>query len=141
MLAWQGKALSHKSHFPGNSNLTFPSLPQTRRDRKRLRSVTPSESGSAPDVLRSPLSKRKKVAAERSGMSKLKMAMSATEIGGEAGGAESEAGDESNPSSPVYENGSHESQGSYEEESSLDEGDGDEIDDDFLAKEMEEELG
>ena len=74
-------------------------------------------------------------------MSKLKMAMSATEIGGaEAGFAESEAGDESNPSSPVHENGSqngsHGSQGSYEEDTS----DGEEIEDDFLAREMEAEL-
>ena len=91
-----------------------------------------------PDVLRSPLSKRKRVAAGRSGMSKLKMAMSVTEIGGEG---ESEAGDESNPSSPVHENGSHGSQGSFEDEESSDDGDGDEIDDDFLAREMEEELG
>ena len=61
--------------------------------------------------------------------------MSAPGIG--SGAAEIETGDESNPSSPVHENGS---QGSIEEESS-DDGDGEEIDDDFLAREMEEELG
>ena len=119
-----------------SESLLVDSQPQTpRHQRKRLRSVTPSESGSVADALRSPLQKRKKVAADRSGMSKLKMAMSATEIGG--GAAEIETGDESNPSSPVHENGS---QGSIEEESS-DDGDGEEIDDDFLAREMEEELG
>lgn len=51
--------------------------------RKRLRSVTPSENGNAgpqQDVLRSPLSKRKKLASNRTGTSKLKEAFTADEI-------------------------------------------------------------
>lgn len=44
---------------------------------KRLRSVTPSDAGSEPDdSLRSPLAKRRKIVADRSGMSKLKEAIS-----------------------------------------------------------------
>ncbi|KAG6333899.1 hypothetical protein ID866_5184 [Astraeus odoratus] len=51
--------------------------------RKRPRSRTPSESGNAAteqDLLRSPLSKRKRLAASRTGMSKLKEAFTAEEI-------------------------------------------------------------
>ncbi|KAF8560165.1 hypothetical protein OG21DRAFT_1480001 [Imleria badia] len=54
-----------------------------RLKRKRLRSVTPSENGNADpqqDVLRSPLSKRKKLASNRTGTSKLKEAFTADEI-------------------------------------------------------------
>ena len=54
----------------------------SKRKRKRLRSITPSEAGGASDSdnLRSPLAKRKKLAADRSGTSKLKEAISAEDI-------------------------------------------------------------
>lgn len=59
-----------------------PSTP--RRNRKRLRSLTPSEvglNGTDSDVLRSPLAKRKKLAMDRSGSSKLKEAITADDLG------------------------------------------------------------
>jgi RNA polymerase II subunit A-like phosphatase len=54
--------------------------------RKRLRSSTPSEvrgvnDEGGDDALRSPLAKRKRLAAERSGASKLKQEVSAAEVG------------------------------------------------------------
>ncbi|KAK7686709.1 hypothetical protein QCA50_010309 [Cerrena zonata] len=67
------------------SNSVISSTTSTpRKSRKRLRSVTPSD-GSAgnlsdSDVLRSPLAKRKKIAADRSGSSKLKEAFSAADV-------------------------------------------------------------
>ncbi|KAL4069798.1 hypothetical protein V8B97DRAFT_634789 [Scleroderma yunnanense] len=55
-----------------------------RLKRKRLRSVTPSEIGSASldqqDIIRSPLAKRKKLVASRTGLSRLKEAFTAEEI-------------------------------------------------------------
>ena len=62
--------------------VTSPNRKQPNR-RKRLRSLTPSESGINrgdpsynADLLRSPLAKRKKLAADRSGMSRLKHTLS-----------------------------------------------------------------
>ena len=55
----------------------------TPRKRKRLRSVTPSDGGHAngnDQYLRSPLAKRKKLAAERSGFSRLKEGITADEL-------------------------------------------------------------
>ncbi|TFK70427.1 hypothetical protein BDN72DRAFT_887951 [Pluteus cervinus] len=57
-----------------------------KRSRKRLRSVTPSseKNGSTgndeQDILRSPLAKRKKLAADRTGFSKLKVAFNADDL-------------------------------------------------------------
>ncbi|KAL5495046.1 FCP1 [Sanghuangporus weigelae] len=107
-----------------------------RPERKRLRSITPSELGQIPDELRSPLAKRKRVAADRSGMSKLKTAVSADELTTTAGDDGSLANESSNPATPTQENGSNASlEGDDETE------DGEEIDEDFLARELEEELG
>jgi len=64
------------------SSKSAPSTPRTRR--KRLRSLTPSEAGlnaSDDDLLRSPLSKRKKLAKERQNASKLKESISPDEFG------------------------------------------------------------
>jgi RNA polymerase II subunit A C-terminal domain phosphatase len=61
---------------------TMPSM-VGRRKRKRLRSVTPLEVGAVNgdlDSLRSPLAKRKRLAAERSGSSKLKEAITADDL-------------------------------------------------------------
>ncbi|THH02377.1 hypothetical protein EW145_g6760 [Phellinidium pouzarii] len=109
-------------------------LPQTPRRRlKRLRSVTPSEVGTLPEGLRSPLAKRKKLAADRTGMSRLKEAVSVHDLAttDEDDSVEMNA---SNPATPVHDNGSDDS---TEEESD----EGEETDDDFLARELEEELG
>ncbi|KAJ6601302.1 hypothetical protein DFH09DRAFT_1257841 [Mycena vulgaris] len=132
-----------------------PSTP-TRLKRKRLRSVTPSADGvngkGTRDALGSPLAKRKKVAAERTGYSKLKEAISADEIqsGGDAAaegagkqrsgdgdGADGEVQPVSSPSSPASRASDEGMQG---EEDDDDEEGGDD-DDDFLARELEEEWG
>ncbi|KAJ7629561.1 hypothetical protein B0H17DRAFT_1109791 [Mycena rosella] len=135
-----------------------PSTP-TRLKRKRLRSVTPSADGvngsGTRDALGSPLAKRKKVAAERTGYSKLKEAISADEIqsgsaaaaGSESGlekqrsgsvdGGEGEAAQVSSPASRASDEGMQR-EGDEEEE---EDGGDDDDDDDFLARELEEEWG
>lgn len=97
--------------------------------RKRLRSLTPSEAGlnsSGDDLLRSPLSKRKKLAKDRQNASKLKESIISQE----------EFGRYALPTvpSPREED---------EEDEEEDEGSifGDEDEDDFLARELEEEMG
>ncbi|KAG5642167.1 hypothetical protein DXG03_003528 [Asterophora parasitica] len=103
-----------------------------RANRKRLRSVTPSDSGSVngrnDDVLRSPLAKRKKVAAERSGYSRLKEEISADDLAASAGGR-------SKSSSPSPSKGVDTMDEGEEEEEEEEE------EDDFLARELEEEWG
>ena len=97
--------------------------------RKRLRSITPSEAGlnSGEDdyLLRSPLSKRKKLAKERQNASKLKESISSEEFGRYA---------LPTVPSPREED---EEEGDEEEESIF----GDDDEDDFLARELEEEMG
>ncbi|KAL1951122.1 hypothetical protein VTO73DRAFT_271 [Trametes versicolor] len=124
------------------SNSVVSSTTSTpRKKRKRLRSITPSEAGSLngadPDVLRSPLAKRKKLAADRSGASRLKEAFTADQLAKPADDDDASA-DQSRRSSPV--NGSAGEAGDYGEDY---EGSEDEMDDedDFLARELEEEWG
>jgi RNA polymerase II subunit A C-terminal domain phosphatase len=104
-----------------------PSTPRMRR--KRLRSLTPSEAGlnSSEDdyLLRSPLSKRKKLAKERQNASKLKESIISEEFGRYA---------LPTVPSPREED---EEDGDEDEESIF----GDDDDDDFLARELEEEMG
>jgi len=103
--------------------------PTLRNRRKRLRSRTPSEAGLNPsddDLLRSPLSKRKKLAKERQKTSKLKESISSEQFNQYALPtvpsplAEDEEDDEDEEDESIF-------------------GDGD--DDDFLARELEEEMG
>ncbi|KIM70352.1 hypothetical protein SCLCIDRAFT_101744 [Scleroderma citrinum Foug A] len=97
-----------------------------RPNRKRPRSVTSSERSNASeqqDIMRSPLAKRKKLAAGRTGMSKLKEAFTAEEIAGAShlGSRSSSLQQPTPPSgtpSPINED--------------------DEEEDDFLARELEE---
>ncbi|KAI0068072.1 hypothetical protein BV25DRAFT_1904546 [Artomyces pyxidatus] len=109
------------------------SSPQ-RGKRKRLRSMTPSEVGlnrtGDDDVLRSPLAKRKKIAADRKYSSKLKESISNTEL---------EEPARRPLAAPVFQ---------ADNEANIDEDDEDDDDedeydddDDFLARELEEELG
>ncbi|KAI0363753.1 hypothetical protein BV20DRAFT_1039761 [Pilatotrama ljubarskyi] len=128
------------------SNSIISSTTSTpRKKRKRPRSLTPSEAGSLnggdSDVLRSPLAKRKKLAADRSGASRLKEAFTAEQLS-QAGGDDDDDGDgsagRSQRSSPV--NGSAEEAGDYGEDYEGTEDDMDE-EDDFLARELEEEWG
>ncbi|KAJ6547209.1 hypothetical protein B0H19DRAFT_954705 [Mycena capillaripes] len=128
-----------------------PSTP-TRQKRKRMRSLTPGSAdgvngNSTRDALGSPLAKRKKVAAERTGHSKLKEAIAAADLqsgAAIAGPSEPPSVDdlgeiERRVSSP----GSRASdEGMQEEDAGEDDEDGvDDDDDDFLARELEEEWG
>ena len=103
-----------------------PSTPRMRR--KRLRSLTPSEAGlnSSDDdyLLRSPLSKRKKLAKDRLNASKLKESISSAEFGYAL------------PTVPSPREEDEEDE-DEEEESIF----GDDDEDDFLARELEEEMG
>ena len=99
-----------------------------RPNRKRLRSVTPSERSTASDqqdIVRSPLSKRKKLSASRTGMSRLKEAFTAEEIA-----AASRLGSRSSSlQRPTPSPGTP---------SPINEDDEEEEDEDFLARELEE---
>ncbi|KAF7436339.1 Carboxy-terminal domain (CTD) phosphatase [Pleurotus ostreatus] len=105
--------------------------------RKRLRSVTPSDGGfdglDKDTLLRSPLAKRKKLAAERSKFSKLKEAITVGDLDeGDNGGGTLD------PATPQgMENGDGEDDEESDDEDGLDLG----FDDDFLARELDEELG
>jgi RNA polymerase II subunit A-like phosphatase len=108
--------------------------------RKRLRSVTPSDGGpngvdeGQSDALRSPLAKRKKLAASRSGASRLKVAVTADEL------ADTESlSDRSRKPSPLLPIPFK----SFEEvaEGDDDADDGDDEDDDWLAHELDVEWG
>ncbi|KAG5652920.1 hypothetical protein H0H81_003063 [Sphagnurus paluster] len=111
-----------------------------RASRKRLRSVTPSDSGSTnggrdDDVLRSPLSKRKKIAANRTGYSRLKEAICADDLETEKNGlgVGNVVGNAQVNSLPRVEDAM--------EEDEEDEDDDEDEEDDFLARELEEEWG
>ncbi|KAF9074970.1 hypothetical protein BDP27DRAFT_1381023 [Rhodocollybia butyracea] len=117
--------------------------------RKRLRSLTPSEipgMNRDSDVLRSPLSKRKKLAADRLGLSKLKVAIHADDL------RSSRSRDRSasptgklTGSSPGNEDSDMEEvagiKGDQEEDDEGDESGTEDIEDDFLARELENEWG
>jgi len=136
-----------------------------RTNRKRPRSVTPSDAGAATngsnggtdeEYLRSPLAKRKKLAAERTGYSKLKEGITAEEL--------KVTSPAQVPTPPAYEKAETASNGSASEGSaqpspkvpeqgmdqdddtddddSTEESDEDEVEeDDFLARALEEEWG
>ncbi|KAI0073946.1 hypothetical protein K474DRAFT_1666016 [Panus rudis PR-1116 ss-1] len=132
-----------------------------RKKRKRLRSITPtSDAGPSAsansDVLRSPLAKRKKVAADRSGASKLKEAFSAADIAKSMAGEiieEDEGGEELDGSSSKR--GSKAttprdaaSEMDEDDEDDAEDGEDDDgsnlgidEDDDFLARELGEDWG
>ncbi|KAI0800691.1 hypothetical protein C8Q74DRAFT_1238166 [Fomes fomentarius] len=113
-----------------------------RRKRKRVRSLTPSEigslNGSDSDVLRSPLAKRKKLAADRA--SRLKEAFTAEQMRAakaQKGRDDDEGSNRSQRSSPM--NG-----GGDDDDDDEDEDGGSEynmVEDDFLARELEAEWG
>ncbi|KAH8099249.1 hypothetical protein BXZ70DRAFT_942864 [Cristinia sonorae] len=113
-----------------NSVTSANSTPRGKR--KRLRSVTPSDGGRSTDgdrdVLRSPLAKRKKIVADRSGQSKLKEAFSAADF------PEAEDGKQSKSSTPT-------SLDRMDEDDLDDEEEDDDDDDDFLARELGEDWG
>ena len=112
-----------------------------RTSRKRLRSVTPSDlpvpvnGDNRDDSLRSPLAKRKKLAAERSGLSKLKEAISADDLDDPLARATRPREDKtlSHDGTAVAE--------ADDENDGGEEDDDDDEEDDFLARELEEEWG
>ncbi|KAL0951753.1 hypothetical protein HGRIS_008425 [Hohenbuehelia grisea] len=114
-----------------------------RMKRKRLRSITPSEGlpeiGET-DLLRSPLAKRKKYTADRTGYSKLKEAFSADEVH-DANGSKPPAVDNNTASVPPLIADIDEEDESEEESGDDEEGGGLDLDVDFLAGELEEEWG
>ncbi|TFK88665.1 hypothetical protein K466DRAFT_520487 [Polyporus arcularius HHB13444] len=115
-----------------------------RLKRKRVRSITPSDTasfnGADSDALRSPLAKRKKLALERSGASRLKEGITAEQLKTtpKKGSDEDDDSTRSQRSSPL--NG-----GGDEDEDDDDGTDGGSeynmVEDDFLARELEEEWG
>ncbi|KAJ2918420.1 hypothetical protein MD484_g2018, partial [Candolleomyces efflorescens] len=109
-----------------------------RMKRKRLRSLTPSEAGfdGDTDLLRSPLAKRKKVAAERSGLSRLKQGVTASDLGGSSKGG-SENG--SAPASPAEMHQDAFGEGYDDEDDDEDEEADFDLEDDFLARALEED--
>ena len=91
-----------------------------------MRSLTPSEAGlnaSDDDFLRSPLSKRKKLAKDRQNASKLKESISREEF--------------VPPTVPSSRGEDEDDEGDDDSESIF----GDDDEDDFLARELEEEMG
>lgn len=137
----------------------YSSAESSPRKRKRLRSRTPSEAGGSvngDDGLRSPLAKRKKLAAERAGASKLKEAVSADdleqdlvalpEVEPDTVSAKSSTKGStkgSAPATPARESGEGEEEEEDEDDDSDDSSDSDDDgeDDDFLAREMGEDWG
>ncbi|KAF5392414.1 hypothetical protein D9757_002308 [Collybiopsis confluens] len=136
-----------------NSAISSSNSTPIKSKRKRLRSLTPSEipgMNGGSDVLRSPLSKRKKLAADRSGMSKLKVAINADDLsrsssrGRSASPASKLAGSRSN-SLANNDSEMEEVTGSAvfgkDGEQEEDESGAESVEDDFLARELENELG
>ena len=130
-------------HLLGDTELTAlyvfssaPSSPRAKRKRVRTPSDIGVRNGADADVFRSPLAKRKKLAADRSGASPLKEAFTAEQLHG-ASRRTSEELSSSRRSSPM--NGVDD-----DDEDTEDDDGGSEvnmIDDDFLARELEEEWG
>jgi RNA polymerase II subunit A C-terminal domain phosphatase len=115
-------------------------LPKVKR--KRQRSATPSEPGRnynpGKDAPTSPLSKRRKVVAERSGYSKLKHTISAADLSRVDEDRDEDRDHLSGGTTAPLTTREEEMDDGDNEESSWDE---DDDDDDFLAREMEEEWG
>lgn len=118
-----------------NLNSSPNNTPKLKR--KRLRSVTPSENGRSGegDALRSPLAKRKKLAAERTGYSKLKEAISADDllVDKEVDGNGDKARLQATSLSSTREEDMEEDEDEAEDDA--------DDEDDFLARELEEDWG
>ncbi|ESK92148.1 rna polymerase ii ctd phosphatase [Moniliophthora roreri MCA 2997] len=137
-----GNVSAEEEEWSDESNSVISTNNSPRPNRKRLRSVTPSESGmnGDPDILRSPLSKRKKLAADRSGFSRLKQAINADDL-------KSRSPTPSNRESPSRKASSGRATPTIgsprdgDDDDNEDEDDGPDLEDDFLARELEEEWG
>jgi RNA polymerase II subunit A C-terminal domain phosphatase len=120
----------------------FISTPRLKR--KRLRSTTPSDRDAVPssskidEGLQSPLAKRKKLAAERTGYSRLKEGITADELLATKDETASNGSRQPSPKIIAQENmDDQEGEGDDEDE----EEEESEEEDDFLARELEEEWG
>jgi len=134
--------VSENEDWTDETNSMISSTNSTpRKSRKRLRSTTPSEHdsrGGTPDadILRSPLAKRKKLALERSGNSRLKEAFTASDL--PVANSTPEI-DKASRASSVSRNGADDD---GDEDSDEDGGEfALDLDDDFLARELGEDWG
>ena len=137
-----GSVLSALSAIDGADRLYSSANSTPRLKRKRLRSATPSEGGgqsNGDDYPRSPLAKRKKLAADRTGYSKLKEGVTADELTNAKDETTSNGSTSSSPRPPPIPETSEE--GSNEQDDDDDDEYEEEEEDDFLAREMEEEWG
>ncbi|KAK7058573.1 CTD phosphatase Fcp1 [Paramarasmius palmivorus] len=127
-----GNVSGEEEEWSDESNSVISNNNSPRPKRKRLRSLTPSENGvnGDPDVLRSPLSKRKKLAADRSGFSRLKEAISAEDLR-----SRSPTPSRKSSSGRVTPRAGTPRDGDDDDDDDV------ELEDDFLAREMEEEWG
>ena len=139
-----GKAESHLRFYSWLLNFGFISTPRLKR--KRLRSMTPSDGGGGPsssktdEGLQSPLAKRKKVAAERTGYSRLKEGITADDLLATKDETASNGSQQSSSLKVVATENMDDQEGEGDDEDEDDEDDDDE-EDDFLARELEEEWG
>ncbi|KAG7099766.1 hypothetical protein E1B28_001579 [Marasmius oreades] len=132
-----------EDEWSDESNSAISANNSPRPKRKRLRSLTPSEAGlnGETDVLRSPLSKRKKLAADRSGFSRLKEAISAEDLQTDSRtqSDDSSSGKGSGRATPMAR--SPKLRVLDDMDDGEEEDDDDDIEDDFLARELEEDWG
>ncbi|THG99880.1 hypothetical protein EW026_g2562 [Hermanssonia centrifuga] len=127
---FQGSNASEDDWTDESNSILSSASSTPRKKRKRLRSITPSDvsTNGHDDSLRSPLAKRKKMVANRSGTSKLKEAITADDL-------EDEEGSVGKRSAPASANGRDEDEEMEEDD------DTGEDDDDFLARELGEDWG
>lgn len=136
------KCIDYVTFCPNHSSAK--STPRLKR--KRLRSVTPSDTGgvngaSREDaLLRSPLSKRKKLAADRSGYSRLKETIIADDLPEEGFGSAGKVSPKQGIEKDRVTSGSTIDE-AMDEGDEEEEDDEEEDEDDFLARELEEEWG
>ncbi|KAF9270753.1 hypothetical protein L218DRAFT_976431 [Marasmius fiardii PR-910] len=132
-----------EDEWSDESNSVISANNSPRPKRKRLRSLTPSEAGlnGESDVLRSPLSKRKKLAADRSGFSRLKEAISAEDLQSESRTQSDESNSDRGSGRATPNGRSPRTKVSDDMDDEEEEDDDEEIEDDFLARELEEDWG
>ncbi|KAF8185043.1 hypothetical protein K438DRAFT_1837313 [Mycena galopus ATCC 62051] len=126
-------AMSEEDWTDDASSVRTNSAPTTpTRPRKRMRSITPG-SVDGLNGTGSPLAKRKKVAAERTGYSKLKEAVTANDLPSDDAPQSGEAVQAASPGSQAGE--------AMQEDEEDEDGEDAEDEEDFLARELEEEWG
>ncbi|KAL0575242.1 CTD phosphatase Fcp1 [Marasmius crinis-equi] len=132
-----------EDEWSDESNSVISANNSPRVKRKRLRSLTPSEAGvnGESDVLRSPLSKRKKLAADRTGFSRLKEAISAEDLHNENKSQDGSSDRGSGRNTPVGRSPRVKTVDDMDDGEDDGDDEDEDIEDDFLARELEEEWG